>query len=316
MKILLTGASGLVGSAFARAAARRGHRVVGFVGEYQGEIEGLAAKRSLDLSDETATTAAILDEFPDAIVNCAAISVPEVCETQPGLAQAMNVALPATLARLAHHLSARLIHLSSEQVFDGTRAQPYARGDAPSPINLYARQKLESERLVHTAAAAFAVTLRAPLLMGNSLTGRRSLHERLLGDWAAGRTPKLYTDEFRQPCTSENLAEAMLELCERNDTRGVFHWAGAELLSRHALGVRIRDHFKLTESQAPLVAITRADTPDAAKKRQPCLALDLAPLAAKLKTKPQSLADQLEELKVPVPCRAWYLGLGPAEKAR
>jgi dTDP-4-dehydrorhamnose reductase len=145
VKILLTGASGLVGSAFARAGARRGHRVIGFVGEYQGEIAGLAQKHRVDLSDEATTTAAILDEFPDAIVNCAAVSVPEVCETQPALAQAMNVVLPAALARMAHHLSARLVHLSSEQVFDGARTAPYAPGDAPSPINLYARQKLESD---------------------------------------------------------------------------------------------------------------------------------------------------------------------------
>lgn len=310
MTILLTGASGLVGSAFAAAAARRGHRVIGVVGEFAGEIEGVTRKVAVNLTDEPATTAAVLDAFPDAIVNCAAVSVPEQCEANPALAQAMNVTLPATLARLAHHVSARFVHISSEQVFDGTRPTPYAPGDATSPINLYARQKIESERAVHAAAAGFAVTVRAPLLMGNSLAGKRSLHERLLADWAAGRTPKLYTDEFRQPCTAENLAEVLLELCERRDLLGVFHWAGAELLSRHALGLRVREHFKLTEKQAPLTAITRAENPDAARKRQACLALDLAPLAGKLKTRPQTIAEQLEELKVPPPVREWYHSAG------
>src|SRR3954468_15425389 len=174
MNIFLTGASGLVGSAFARAAARRGHRVVGTVGAFAGEIEGLAVKRTVDLGNEGATTAAVLDEFPQAIVNCAAVSVPEQCDANPALAQALNVALPATLARLAHHVSARLVHLSSEQVFDGRRTTPYAASDPVSPINLYGRQKLESERLVHSAAPNLAVTLRAPLLMGNSATGQRS----------------------------------------------------------------------------------------------------------------------------------------------
>ena len=309
MNILLTGASGLVGSAFARAAARRGHRVVGLVGEYRGEIEGLVEKRVVDLASETATTAALLDVFPEAVVNCAAVSVPEACETHPALAQAMNVALPATLARLAHHMSARLVHLSSEQVFDGASPTPYSPGDPTAPINLYARQKVESERAVQAAAPQFAVTLRAPLLLGNSPGGRRSSHERLFGEWMAGRTPRLYTDEFRQPCTSENLAEVMLELCERNDVHGVFHWAGAELLSRFALGRHIREHFKLSERQAPIAATARADTPEAARKRQPCLALDVSPLAGKLKTKPQTIADQLAELKVPAPCREWYLAL-------
>jgi dTDP-4-dehydrorhamnose reductase len=219
----------------------------------------------------------------------------------------LNVGLPVALARLAHHLSARFVHVSSEQVFDGARPGRYAAGDAPSPINLYGRQKLASERAVHAVAGEFAATIRAPLLMGDSLGGKRSVHERLFADWMAGRMPKLYTDELRQPCTAENLAEVIAELGERRNVTGVFHWAGTELLSRHALGRRIREHFKLTEKQAPLTAITRAETPDAAKRRQASLALDITPLAGKLKTRPQSIAEQLDGLKVPPPCREWYL---------
>jgi dTDP-4-dehydrorhamnose reductase len=309
MTIFLTGASGLVGSAFAAAAARRGHRVVGVVGAFRGGIEGVAQVLALDLGSEMATTAAVLDVFPQAIVNCAAVSVPEACEKDPARAQALNVALPATLARLAHHVSARLIHLSSEQVFAGTRREPYSREDPPSPINLYGRQKLESERAVHAAAPEFAVTLRPPLLTGNSATGERSLHERLLLDWMAGRTPRLFTDELRQPCSSENLAEVMVELCERDDVRGVFHWAGAEIMSRHQLGVRVREHFKLTAEQASIVATTRAENPAVARSRPPCLALDPAPLAGFLKTRPPDFKEQLAGLKIPAPCRTWYHGL-------
>lgn len=308
MTIFLAGASGLVGSAFARAAKRRGHHVVGAVGSFRGNIPGVDVVKPLDLTNDLAVTSAVLDVFPQAIVNCAAVSVPEQCDAQPALAQALNVALPATLARLAHHVSARLIHLSSEQVFDGTRATPYSTSDAVCPLNLYGRQKVESERAVHAAAAEFAVTLRAPLLMGNSVSGQRSNHERLLADWAAGKTPKLFTDEFRQPCTAENLAEVMLELCERTDLRGVFHWAGAEVISRHALGERIRAHFKLSERQAPIVATTRAEQPDVVRRRQAHLALDLQPLVRVLKTRPQTIAEQLEELHVPPPVRAWYFG--------
>ena len=131
MNVFLAGAYGLVGAAFARAAARRGHRVVGIVRSHAGPIEGVAEKRLVDLSDEAATTAAVLDVFPEAIVNCAAVSVPEQCDANPALAQALNVALPALLARLAHHVSARLLHVSSEQVFDGMSSSPYA---ADNPV--------------------------------------------------------------------------------------------------------------------------------------------------------------------------------------
>jgi dTDP-4-dehydrorhamnose reductase len=190
MKLFLTGASGLVGAAVAAAAARRGHQVVGTVGRHAGVVPGLAKQIALDLGDLAAVSTAVLEEFPEAIVNCAAVSVPEACERDPATSQQLNVRLPERLARLAHHFSARYVHLSSEQVFDGRRTSPYSAGDPPSLINLYGRQKLESERLVQAAAPDFAVTIRPPLLMGDSLGGRRSVHERLLADWAAGKAPK------------------------------------------------------------------------------------------------------------------------------
>lgn len=306
MKILLTGASGLVGHAFAQSAARRGHHVIGLAGTYTGDIPGLALKRTADLTDETALTSLALEHFPDAIVNCAAVAEPSQCDADPARAQALNVALPAHLARLANHLSARFVHLSSEQVFDGTSTDAYTVKTVVKPLNLYARQKVESERLVHTAAPDFAITLRAPLLSGNSLTGKRSLHERLFADWSAGKTPKVYTDEIRQPCTAANLAELMVELLERGDTRGVFHWAGADALSRHELAVRIRAHFKLSEQSAPLEAITREADPRTASKRPARLALDLKPLAGVVKTPIETFAAQLDQFIIPPAYRAWY----------
>ncbi len=308
MKILLTGASGLVGGAFAESASRRGHHVVGLVGRAEFSIPGLAEKRSLDLSDPAAITSLALELFPDAIVNCAAVSEPAHCEADPVRSQQLNVVLPATLARLAHHLSARLVHVSTEQVFAGD-APPYAVNSDPRPLNLYGRQKLESEKQVHAAAPEFAVTLRAPLLTGNSPSGARSLHERLLADWAAGKTPRLYRDEIRQPCTAGNLAEAMCELCERRDFKGVFHWAGAEPLSRVELARRIRAHFKLTPEQAPISEVNRADDPSTAR-RAANLTLDCKPLAGSLKTPLETFDAQLEQLVVPRPVRAWFLGLG------
>ncbi len=306
MKIFLTGASGLVGSAFASAAARRRHHVIGVVGAFTGELKGVTERLTLDLTQLDAVTRSVLQVFPDVIVNCAAISEPAVCETDSIRSDAMNVALPEKLAQLAQHLGARLLHISSEQVFDGARMTPYTDQDSVSPINLYGRQKVASEHVVMAAAPQLAAIVRAPLLMGNSPGGRRGLHERLLTDWCAGRTARLYTDEFRQPCTAENLAEVLLELAERADTNGIFHWAGTELLSRYDLGVRIRTHFKLAERDAPITAITRTDQPEIARTRQACLALDLAPLTARLKTCPQTITEQLASLQVPAPCREWY----------
>lgn len=306
MKIFLTGASGLVGSALAQAAHRRGHHVIGTVGRYAGSVAGLREKLPLDLTDASALTQTVLDHFPDVIVNAAAVADPAQCDADPGRAQALNVELPTQLARLAHHMSARFVHISSEQVFDGTAA-PYAVGAQPNPLNLYGRQKLASELAVRAAAPTFAVIVRAPLLLGNSLSGSRSLHEKLFADWAAGRTPRLYTDEIRQPCTAGNLAEVLLELCERTDLAGLFQWAGAAPLTRHEIARRLREHFKLSETAAPLASITRADHPAEAAKRPASLALELTPLAGLLKTVPESFGTLLDQLMIPPPCRAWYL---------
>lgn len=299
MKLFLTGASGLVGSALACLAAERGHEVVGVVGRFHGVLPGVAQLLSLDLQHDAVVMDAVREAEPDAIVNCAAVSEPAACDADPVRSDALNVALPATLARLAREGEIPFVHISSEQVFDGGRRTPYTVTDAPAPINRYGRQKLAAEQAVLSAAPAHSAIVRAPLLMGNSPGGQRALHERLLADWAAGRAARLYTDEFRQPCTAANLAAVLLELAERNDLRGVFHWAGTELVSRYELGCRVRAHFGLSEHVAPIIPVTRADTPDIARQRPACLSLDLAPLSESLATRPQSLAQQLPTLRPP-----------------
>lgn len=305
VKILLTGASGLVGAAFARAAGAR-HEVVGVVGNYPHALAGLHRQESLNLADRDAAARVIRAEEPDAIVNCAAVSEPALCEREPEKSHALNVNLPELLAELASELDARLVHISSEQVFDGARPTPYAVEYPPHPINLYGRQKLASERAVAVLAPAHAAVVRAPLLMGDSPGGRRGLHERLLADWEQRRTARLYVDEFRQPCTAQNLAEVLLELVERKPLCGVFHWAGVELLSRYELGLRVRERFRLNETAAPIEAVRRADRPDVSAQRQPCLALDLSPLVGELTTRPQTIAEQLCTLAVPPQLRGWY----------
>lgn len=305
MKIFLTGASGLLGSAFARSAARRGHRVIGVIGQSDATIDGLAETLRLELRDKAATERAVLDLFPDAIVNCAAVSRAADCERDPEGTRAVNVLLPEQLALLARHLFATLVHVSTEQVFDGSNDLNRV-GDAPSPINEYGRQKAESEARVREMAAEFATILRLPLLNGNSPSGRRSLHESLFEAWARGEAPALFDDEIRQPCLADNAADAMVELCERSDLKGLFHWAGADVLSRWEMGEAIVARFGLPETL--IRRARRGDDPRFAG-RQARLAFDLSPLAGKLKTRSQAFVDQLDSLVAPKPFRAWYNAL-------
>lgn len=303
MKILLTGASGLVGGAFAQVAAAAGHRVTGVVGRWPTPLPGLARQLALELQDGGAVAALVHAERPDVIVNAAAISEPAQCEAEPEKAHRLNVGLPDLLARLAGEAGRRIIHLSTEQVFDGMRP-PYATGDARRAINLYAQHKLEAEDRVLAAAPGRAAVLRLPLLMGNSPGGRRSVHERLLMLWADGKPAKLYQDEMRQTCTAGSVAEALVELCGRAELHGALHWAGAGPVSRLEIGRRVRARFGLTEAQAPIIAVARRDDPAAMKSRQENLALDLAPLDRLLKTKPETFDEALAKLVAPTWWRA------------
>ncbi len=297
----------MVGAAFARLAATAGHEVIGLVGSWTGGVPGTTELHPVDLTDTTTAAAWVRRTKPDAIVNAAAVSEPAACETDPALSQTMNVALPARLAEAAALIEARFVHISSEQVFDGEQP-PYYIDSVPRPLNLYGRQKLESEQRVLAANPAAAV-VRAPLLLGNSLSGHRSVHEKLFELWAGAGVARLYTDEFRQVCSADNLAAALLELAGRRDLCGPLHWAGAELISRYALGLRLTTHFQIPENR--VAAVWRVDTPAISAKRPANLALALEPLTGILRTQPQSLDEILRGLEVPVTFREWQRSQRP-----
>jgi len=300
MKILLTGASGLLGSAYADAAARRGHEVTALYHTREPDIPGLSRKLSLPDTELEALTSLCLESWPEAIVNCAALSSPAAVETEPKLAEKINVALPRHLAQIATHLGARFIHISTDMVFDGRSEAPYRSTDMPAPTDLYGQTKLLAEREVLEHNPEDPVVLRIPILMGNSPSGARSVHEKLLAAIDRGERPRLFTDEIRQPCSAANVAEAMLELTERRDLHGLFHWAGADRLSRYEMGVRILEHFGLPKDAVE--PVNKSDDPDFAN-RPADLTFHLEPLVHKLKTRPATFREQLGELTRVEPLR-------------
>ena len=289
MKILLTGSSGLLGHAYALAAVRRGHTVTALYNQNQPIADGLARTIQLDASEPEELTKIAIELWPDAIVNCAAISNATSVEADAMRAEKINVALPRLLAQLSTHLGARLLHVSTDMVFDGQSEQPYRSTDMPAPTNLYGQTKLMAEREVLEHNPEDPVVLRIPILMGNSPGGRRSLHEKLIAAIQAGKKPKLFCDEIRQPCSASNVAEVLLELTERRDLHGLFHWAGSETLSRFEIGQRILKHFGL-----PLDAIESVCRDDDSRPAR--LTFNLNPIVSKLKTKPIDFAAQLDEL--------------------
>ena len=303
MKVALFGATGLLGWSAGQAVLRRRHELISFSGRGTDDLKGIGRVVPLSLTDDERLTRTLLDEWPDAIINCSAISSPDSVNESPRESHALNVVATARLAEIAAHLGARFLHVSTDMVFDGTQS-PYRSTDSPNPMSEYGRQKLEAEKRVLAATDENLVVLRVTLLNGNSPSGMRSPHERILNGLATGSPPILFDDEIRQPSSAGNVAETMVELLERSNLNGLFHWAGSEEVSRYELGLRILERFGFSADR-----ITRAslkDAPDEIGNRPACLAFELNPLAGKLKTRPADLDEQLGDLVVPDHLYEWY----------
>ncbi len=304
MKVIIAGASGFLGRETVFSALRRGFDVTAILHENEVFFPPAVRRVKTDLTHDDALRSFILQEFPDAIVNCAGVTSVAEAEADHARAEKLNAALPRTLAMLANHISARFVHVSTDMVFDGDKGN-YEHTDMPLPRNLYAQTKLLGERDVLKFGKANAAVIRTTLLSGNSPRGNKSLHERLFADWAAGKKTPLFAEEIRQPVSVSNLADALVELCERPNLSGVYHWAGGEKLSRFEIGERIARHFGLPAEE--LIEKTSYEKiGGAANSRPRDLSLILHPLAGKLKTRVQAFDEILSEMSVPAPCAAWY----------
>ena len=302
MKVALFGASGLLGWSIHHELERRGFQSCGYLlGEKQEKR--FQSFRSLDLRNEQKVTRELLDLWPDAIINCAAVSSPDAVNKNPKLADEINVDAAQRLVEISAHLGARFVHISTDMVFEG-RDEPYRSTDRPCPLSEYGKQKLNAEKRVLAATDENVVVLRITLLNGNSPRGNRSPHERIL-ECIKNKDPLiLFDDEYRQPCSADNVASVIVELLERPNLNGLFHWAGSDVISRYELGIKILDRFgfssKYITKSSLLTEINRVG------QRPSNLTFELAPLVGKIKTKPESIAEQVENLKVPNDLFSWY----------
>ena len=297
MKVALFGSKGFVGSAVLRALKQRKHSCLQYAHQSLADPE-----RCICLSNKDLLTRKLLDEWPDAVINCAAISSPDSVNQDPLFARKVNVEGAISLAEISAHLGCRYIHLSSDMIFDGT-SSPYRSTDIPNPLSEYGRQKLEAEKGVLAVTDENLLVLRLTLVNGNSPSGRRSPHERILNSLFEGKPITLFDDEIRQPCSAENIASVVVELLERPNLNGLFHWSGANEISRYELGIRILDYFGFRHDRVKRGMVK--DYP-CSEERPRCLSFELAPLVGKLKTKPATIDEQIQELKLPVELFQWF----------
>src|SRR5512145_604576 len=148
MKLLITGASGLLGISLALEALRA-HEVIGMD---RGKLKSAPFPViKADLLHRTAIDSVIDSVRPDWVVNCAALANLDVCEEYPDLAKALNTDIPGELAKLCAKKNIRFVHISTDAVFDGEKTDPYLEEDSPNPLGVYSITKLAGERVVQEA---------------------------------------------------------------------------------------------------------------------------------------------------------------------
>jgi dTDP-4-dehydrorhamnose reductase len=253
MRVLVTGAGGLVGGELAvRLAA--GHAVV--AAEHATPAPPGLTRIPLDLEDRASIERALAAARPDAVVHCAALADADACERDPGRARRLNVDASAALAAACRRDGIRLVALSTDLVFAGDR-EAAGESDPARPILAYGLAKLLGEAAVLDAAPSAAV-LRVALVSGRGHGPRASATESIAWALRAGRGVRLFTDQFRTPVDTHSLADA-IDRVLRREAAGRFHVGGPERLSRHALGLRVARVLGL--DPAGIEPVRQADQP-------------------------------------------------------
>jgi dTDP-4-dehydrorhamnose reductase len=212
-----------------------------------------AAERSdLDLRDSSALTQAVRECGADLVVNAAAYNDVDGAERQPELAFAVNAQGPGQLALACEEAGARLVHVSTDYVFDGRQTRPYTEDDEPRPLGVYGASKLAGEQAV-LGSRARSLVLRTSGVFGDggSRVKGGSFVERILARARAGEPLRVVCDQVFSPTYAPDLAGALLALLERG-ARGLVHVTNSGTCSWHGLAEAA---LRLAGSEVPLTAI-------------------------------------------------------------
>ncbi|MEO6194452.1 MAG: dTDP-4-dehydrorhamnose reductase [Thermoanaerobaculia bacterium] len=241
MRCLVLGGTGMLGSAVVAAARARGWAALG-LSRAQGDVtnrDGLLGWA---------------ERFrPDVVVNCAAYTKVDAAETERELAFAVNGEGVASAAALASQAGARLVHVSTDYVFDGKAGEPYGEDAPTAPLSVYGQSKLAGER--RALAYDRAVVVRTSWLFG---PGGPNFVAAMVGLIEAGRLPlRVVADQQGCPTSTTSLARALLDLA-RWETTGVVHFQNREPVSWYAFAVEIA---RLWSGAVEVVPVTTAEFP-------------------------------------------------------
>ena len=249
MKIFIAGISGLLGLNLALHAKDR-HQLSGCYLNHPILLEGVSLAR-VDLTQSGDTIDAITTIRPDVVINTVALTDVDRCQKDPQLALSQNVDSAHNVALACKATGARLIHISTDQLFDGP--QTWKTETHPlSPPNHYGKTKMRAEEVV-TKVCPGALVIRTNFFgWGTSL--RTSFSDWIIGAIRGQQTLTMFTDVFFTPILINDLADILDGLIETGAT-GVFHVAGADRLSKHDFASRLAKVFGLSDDNIRPISV-------------------------------------------------------------
>jgi len=206
VKVLVTGAGGMVGRALCEFCEASGDTVFAY------------DRAALDISDSDAVREAVRLDKPDAVINCAAWTDVDGCELDVEHAFAVNARGPENLALASREVNAAFVTISTDYVFDGTKKGFYTEEDQPHPISVYGRAKLEGEQRAKEANPP-SIIVRSGFIFGR---GGKNFLSRVIEWIRSDREIKAITDAYGTPTHARDLARRLRELAQLNHP-GIFH---------------------------------------------------------------------------------------------
>lgn len=246
MKIMILGANGFTGRRILKRLAPN-HQVMACSLHPDILSEEDYQFQTLNMVDTDATDTLLKDFQPEVIINASALSVVDYCEQHPEEAYALNVSTVKHLAEYSQANSCRLIHLSTDFVFDGTASEPYKETDSPNPVNYYGKTKRWSEEAIEETCTNYAIA-RVEVVYGKPFPGQHGnivhLVKSRLGN---GQGIRVVSDQFRSPTWVEDIARAIESLLSEKH-QGIYHICGRETLSVADIAYRTAKYFGLDTS--------------------------------------------------------------------
>jgi dTDP-4-dehydrorhamnose reductase len=242
MRCLVFGGTGMLGQAVVAEARSRGWAALGL------------SHAQADIATGAEPLLGWADAFrPELVVNCAAFTKVDACETEQPRAFAVNGEAVSNVAAVAARAGAPLIHISTDYVFEGTARAPYREDSPTMPLSVYGRSKLAGE--AHAVAYGRGLVVRASWLFG---PGGHNFVATMVDLIETGRVPlKVVRDQEGCPTYAPFLARALLDLAQREVT-GVIHYRNREPVSWYAFAVEIA---RLWSGAVEVVPITTAEFP-------------------------------------------------------